>query len=108
MTLRTEPPETWQQYPATERAVKLRAFLRERKLTGVKAAGLVGVDLRTIRKWSAGERAMPYSAWYCLVHRALSTPSSAAGLSSSGTAARGLSVSPASVPSAVSGTRGTS
>lgn len=60
------PPGSWQHDP-----VRLRDFLRERGLTGAEAGGLIGVDGRTIRRWTGGERAMPYSAWYCLVHRSL-------------------------------------
>lgn len=52
-------------------AAKLREFLRENELTGSSAAGIVGVDSRTVRKWTASEeaenrRAIPWSAWTLL------------------------------------------
>lgn len=58
------PPGSWQHDPD-----RLREFLRGHALTGAQAGALIGVDGRTIRKWTGGERPMPYSAWYCLVHR---------------------------------------
>lgn len=67
------PPVAWKHDPA-----RLKAFLVERQLSGAQAAALLDVDARTIRRWTGGERSMPYAAWYCLVHRA-STPSSGAG-----------------------------
>jgi hypothetical protein len=50
---------------------QLRDFLREHSLTGAAAAAIVGVDSRTVRKWTAsGEaanrRAIPWSAWILL------------------------------------------
>lgn len=50
---------------------QLRDFLRKYNLTGAAAAAIVGVDSRTVRKWTAsGEaanrRAMPWSAWVLL------------------------------------------
>lgn len=50
---------------------QLRNFLREHNLTGAAAATIVGVDSRTVRKWTAsGEaanrRAIPWSAWILL------------------------------------------
>lgn len=59
------PPESWQHDPE-----RLRDFLREHGLSGSKAGALIGVTSRTIRKWTGGEHDMPYSAWFCLVHRA--------------------------------------
>ena len=59
------PPESWQ-----HDSERLRAFLRERGLSGAQAGALIGVDGRTVRKWTGDERAMPYSAWFCLLHRA--------------------------------------
>jgi hypothetical protein len=49
----------------------LREFFREHKLTGSAAARIVGVDSRTVRKWTASEdadnrRAVPWSAWILL------------------------------------------
>jgi hypothetical protein len=49
----------------------LREFLRIHDLTGAAAARLVGVDSRTVRKWTAAEgadnrRAIPWSAWSLL------------------------------------------
>jgi hypothetical protein len=47
---------------------QLREFLKHHNLTGGEAARLVGVDPRTVRKWTAYEgadnkRAIPWSAW---------------------------------------------
>lgn len=52
-------------------AEELREFLKKYNLTGAEAARLVGVDSRTIRKWTASEeaanrRSMPWSAWALL------------------------------------------
>lgn len=50
---------------------ELREFLRKHSLTGTAAAAIVGVDARTIRKWTASaeaenRRAIPWSAWILL------------------------------------------
>ena len=50
---------------------QLRDFLREHSLTGAAAAAIVGVDSRTVRKWTASgdaanRRAIPWSAWILL------------------------------------------
>jgi hypothetical protein len=50
---------------------QLRDFLREHNLTGAAAAAIVGVDTRTVRKWTASSdavnrRAIPWSAWILL------------------------------------------
>jgi len=52
-------------------AEELREFLKKNGLTGAEAARLVGVDSRTIRKWTASaeadnRRSMPWSAWALL------------------------------------------
>lgn len=47
---------------------RLRAFLAEHKLTGSAAGALIGVDARTMRRWTGGQSDMPYSAWYALHH----------------------------------------
>lgn len=54
--------------PSSER---LREFLKAHNLTGATAAGLVGVEPRTVRRWTAYESAanrqpVPYSAWTLL------------------------------------------
>lgn len=36
-------------------------------LSGSKAADLLGVNSRTVRKWTGGEQRMPYSAWKLLL-----------------------------------------
>ena len=61
------PPESWQHDSGV-----LREFLTAHNLSGAQAGALLGVDGRTVRKWTGNERAMPYSAWFCLVHRASS------------------------------------
>jgi hypothetical protein len=50
---------------------QLREFAQRNELTGSAAAGIVGVDPRTWRKWTASEgadnkRAIPWSAWTLL------------------------------------------
>lgn len=50
----------------------LRAVLSRHGLTGVRAAGLTGVDGRTVRKWIsardvATHREMPAAAWRLLL-----------------------------------------
>lgn len=45
----------------------IRAVLKAGNLTGSAAAHLVGVDSRTIRKWTGGERAIPYAAFALLL-----------------------------------------
>lgn len=49
----------------------VREFLRRNEMTGSAAARIVGVDSRTVRKWTAYEdasnrRAIPWSAWILL------------------------------------------
>lgn len=60
MTLPTYTPDT------------LRAVLSRHSLTGSQAGRLLGVDSRTIRKWTAAaeittHRDMPESAWWLLL-----------------------------------------
>ena len=52
-------------------AEQLRDFLKRHELTGAAAAGLIGVEPRTIRRWTAYDGAanrqpIPYSAWTLL------------------------------------------
>lgn len=46
---------------------EIREALRRADLTGAVAGRLLGVDGRTIRKWTGGERDIPYSAWRLLL-----------------------------------------
>lgn len=60
MTIPTYSPDT------------LRAVLARHSLTGSQAGRLLGVDSRTIRKWTAAasitnHRDMPDSAWWLLL-----------------------------------------
>lgn len=49
-------------------AEEIRAVLKYVGLTGSEAAALLGVKTgRTVRKWTGGEQAMPYSAWRLLL-----------------------------------------
>ena len=50
--------------PSTD---EIRYLLRSQKWTGADAAAIVGVDSRTIRRWTGGERGMPYAAWRLLL-----------------------------------------
>lgn len=50
---------------------ELKAFLKKHDLTGAQAGKMVGVDSRTIRRWTAEEgttsfRKIPWSAWALL------------------------------------------
>jgi hypothetical protein len=45
---------------------QVREVLRLSGLTGSAAGVLVGVNSRTVRKWSGGETAIPYAAWRLL------------------------------------------
>jgi len=45
----------------------IRAALTIKGLSGSEAGELLGVNGRTIRKWTGGEQAMPYSAWRLLL-----------------------------------------
>ena len=48
-------------------AERLRALMKQKGLTGAMAAEIVGVNSRTIRKWTGGERAIPEAAWRLLL-----------------------------------------
>jgi len=49
---------------------EVRDLLRRWSLTGSAAGALLDVDSRTVRKWTGGERRMPFPALYTLAHRA--------------------------------------
>lgn len=45
----------------------IKAVLQEARLSGRKAADLVGItDDRTVRRWTSGETTIPYAAWAIL------------------------------------------
>jgi transcriptional regulator with XRE-family HTH domain len=46
-----------------------RALLKALGLTGAAAGNLVGVDSRTVRRWTGGERAMPFASLYTILSR---------------------------------------
>ena len=46
---------------------EIKRVLASNGLSGSKAADLLGVNSRTIRKWTGGEQRMPYSAWKLLL-----------------------------------------
>ena len=46
---------------------EIRALLRLGELSGSAAGLLLGVNGRTIRKWTGGEREIPYAAWRLLI-----------------------------------------
>lgn len=46
---------------------EIRAALSHGGLTGAAAGRVVGVTGRTIRKWTGGEREIPYAAWRLLL-----------------------------------------
>ncbi len=45
---------------------EVRELLKTAQLTGSKAAAIVGVNPRTIRKWVGEEQRIPYTAWAVL------------------------------------------
>lgn len=45
----------------------VRTALKYGGLTGSAAGALLGVTGRTVRKWTGGERDIPYSAWRLLL-----------------------------------------
>lgn len=45
---------------------EIRALLAIGKLTGAAAGDIVGVNGRTVRRWTSGEVPIPYSAWALL------------------------------------------
>ena len=53
----------WEQ-PSKE---EIRMLLKDNDLTGAQAGMLVGVNSRTVRKWTGGERGIPYAAWRLLL-----------------------------------------
>lgn len=48
-------------------AEEIRAAIKHGNLTGAAAGELVGVNGRTVRKWTGAEREIPYSAWRLLL-----------------------------------------
>jgi DNA-binding transcriptional regulator YiaG len=45
---------------------EIRALLKKYELTGSRAGQLVGVGSRAVRRWTGGERPMPWAAWTLL------------------------------------------
>jgi hypothetical protein len=48
---------------------EIRALLRAWGLTGKACGDLADVNPRTVRKWTGGERTMPYTALYTIANR---------------------------------------
>ena len=46
---------------------EIKRVLTSNGLSGSSAGDLLGVNSRTIRKWTGGEQRMPYSAWKLLL-----------------------------------------
>ena len=46
---------------------EIKRVLTANGLSGSRAGDLLGVNSRTIRKWTGGEQRMPYSAWKLLL-----------------------------------------
>lgn len=55
--------EGWQA-PSTD---EIRALLALANLSGSKAGALVGVDGRTVRRWTGGNSTIPFACWALLV-----------------------------------------
>ncbi|MBZ0067840.1 MAG: transcriptional regulator [Thiobacillus sp.] len=52
---------------------EIKAVLALAEFSGADAAALLGLGLgggRTVRRWTAGETAIPYAAWALLCHAA--------------------------------------
>jgi DNA-binding transcriptional regulator YiaG len=49
---------------------EIRAALKEAGLTGGQFAHLVGVNPRTVRKWTGDQHEIPFAAWALLCHEA--------------------------------------
>ena len=49
---------------------EIKTILKLAELSGSQAGLLVGVNSRTIRKWTGEEREIPYAAWSLLVDAA--------------------------------------
>ena len=45
----------------------IKSALSAGQLTGAGAGQLLGVNSRTVRKWTGGEQKMPYAAWRLLL-----------------------------------------
>ena len=52
---------------AHPQSADIKSALAAGRLTGAGAGQLLGVNSRTIRKWTGGEQSMPYSAWRLLL-----------------------------------------
>lgn len=59
-----KPAQEWTQASPDD----VRLMLKIAGLTGVQAASLLGLDARTIRKWTGGGASIPFSAWALLVN----------------------------------------
>ena len=46
---------------------EIKSALSAARLSGAKAGRLLGVNDRTVRKWTGGEQKMPYAAWRLLL-----------------------------------------
>lgn len=46
---------------------EIKLLLKEGGLSGSKAGRLVGVNSRTIRRWTGGDQPIPFAAWALLV-----------------------------------------
>ena len=64
-------PETTLEYasPGYSRPspADIKSALSAGGLSGAKAGRLLGVNDRTVRKWTGGEQKMPYAAWRLLL-----------------------------------------
>jgi hypothetical protein len=49
---------------------EVRVLIKMANLTGSQVGDMVGVNGRTVRKWTGGERNIPFSAWAILADAA--------------------------------------
>ncbi|EEJ5117673.1 TPA: hypothetical protein N2G45_002873 [Salmonella enterica] len=61
-----KPSFEWTQATADD----VRLMLSICELSGSQAGSLVGVDGRTIRKWTGGDSSIPFAAWALFVEEA--------------------------------------
>lgn len=68
--IRVETLTSYSENWPTPTASEVRIILKLADLTGSQAANVIGVNSRTVRKWTGDERAIPYSSWAILVSKA--------------------------------------
>lgn len=60
----------WGENYTTPTKNEVREILKELEMTGLKCGEFVGVNSRTVRRWTGGDCKIPYSAWRMLILKA--------------------------------------